>query len=255
MKDIRIYVAAHKKVKQYASDDCYEILHVGASCHEDDYGYICDNVGENTSKKNPMYCELTGMYWMWKNAPKSKYIGLCHYRRYPAIHSYSLKPENEILSAAQLLELLKGVDILLPEKLKKTEANSFCKSFEQLEKCREYRYIRDTMLEKCPEYVTTLNDVFMASQMSFGNIFVMSQDNFNAYCKWLFDLLFEIENRIKEKNDEVPREYGYLSEWMLNVWVQHNKLKVKYIPTIFTEERHNLKFFMKWLMERGSIKR
>ena len=83
----------------------------------------------------------------------------------------------------------------------------------------------------------------------------MSQDNFNAYCKWLFDLLFEIENRIKEKNDEVPREYGYLSEWMLNVWVQHNKLKVRYIPTIFTEERHNLKFFMKWLMERGSIKR
>ena len=33
--------------------------------------------GDHISSKNPNYCELTGLYWAWKNLD-CEYIGLCH---------------------------------------------------------------------------------------------------------------------------------------------------------------------------------
>lgn len=74
--------------------------------------------------------------------------------------------------------------------------------------------------------------------MSFGNIMVCSKTLFDSYCKWLFDILFNIEKNIKESGDEVQaRELGYYSEWLLNVWVRHEKLKVKYVPLFLPEEK------------------
>lgn len=100
-----------------------------------------------------------------------------------------------------------------------------------------------------PEYCEELKQVFMAQEMCFGNIFILNWHYFQEYCAWLFSLLDEIEAEIQTKKDEVPREYGYLSEWMLNVWVLHNKLKAAYVPIIFTEEKHDLKFFLKLAKE------
>lgn len=77
--DIKIIIAAHKKYRM-PQDDIYIPLHVGAEGKES-IGYQGDNTGENISKLNPYFCELTGMYWMWKNL-KADYLGLAHYRRH-----------------------------------------------------------------------------------------------------------------------------------------------------------------------------
>jgi hypothetical protein len=63
--NIKIVVAMHKKYK-VPKDDIYLPLHVGAEGKED-IGFTGDNTGENISIKNPFWCELTGLYWAWKN--------------------------------------------------------------------------------------------------------------------------------------------------------------------------------------------
>ena len=81
-----IVVATHKAFPM-PTDKMYIPLHVGAEgkTNEDgtplDLGYQKDNTGDNISAKNANYCELTGLYWAWKNL-KADYIGLVHYRRY-----------------------------------------------------------------------------------------------------------------------------------------------------------------------------
>ena len=63
--NIKILVAAHKNYWM-PEDSVYLPLHVGAE-GKSDLGYTKDNTGDNISAKNPNFCELTGLYWAWKN--------------------------------------------------------------------------------------------------------------------------------------------------------------------------------------------
>ena len=80
--NIKILIAAHKQCK-LPSDTIYLPVQVGKALHPDLTltGYQPDNEGENISNKNPYLCELTAIYWAWKNM-KADYVGLVHYRRH-----------------------------------------------------------------------------------------------------------------------------------------------------------------------------
>ena len=114
MKDIKIIVATHKKYEMPIYS-YYLPLHVGKKGKED-LGYVGDATGENISEKNPFYCELTGIYWAWKNL-KADYIGLVHYRRQ---FKGKNKKENSlfdcILSNKEIDKILNETDIILPKK-------------------------------------------------------------------------------------------------------------------------------------------
>ena len=77
--DIKVIVATHKPYAMPA-DDMYLPLQVGAEGKEP-IGFTGDNTGEHISAKNATFCELTGLYWAWKNL-EADYIGLAHYRRH-----------------------------------------------------------------------------------------------------------------------------------------------------------------------------
>lgn len=63
--DVKIVVATHKKYRM-PEDKIYIPLHVGAEGKIDDngreldLGYTKDNSGDNISKLNESFCELTG---------------------------------------------------------------------------------------------------------------------------------------------------------------------------------------------------
>ena len=71
--NVKVIIATHKKY-QMPADDMYLPVHVGAE-GKNSIGYTPDNTGDNISVKNPQYCELTGMYWAWKNLD-ADYYGL-----------------------------------------------------------------------------------------------------------------------------------------------------------------------------------
>ena len=75
-----MYIITHKKFDIPQGADGFSVLQVGAA-NNGELGYLRDDSGENISKMNPYFCELTGMYWLWKNV-KEDYVGICHYRRY-----------------------------------------------------------------------------------------------------------------------------------------------------------------------------
>ena len=79
---ITILVAAHKTYPM-PTDPLYLPIQAGAALH-DPLPYTPDSTGDNISEKNGSFCELTVLYWAWKNLPAEEqdYLGLCHYRRY-----------------------------------------------------------------------------------------------------------------------------------------------------------------------------
>lgn len=65
-KEITICVVGHKKFDLLIKDENYISLGVGSNNHN--IGSMkTDDEGINISNKNKNYCELTGLYWMWKN--------------------------------------------------------------------------------------------------------------------------------------------------------------------------------------------
>ena len=70
MKKISMYVVTHKKVDKKFDDNMYKFIQVGKSVDDASINEVKDNTGDNISKKNSNYCELTAMYWIWKNDKK-----------------------------------------------------------------------------------------------------------------------------------------------------------------------------------------
>lgn len=64
--DIKILVGSHKKAEM-PEDGIYLPVMVGGLCPRREFGYQSDAEGDNISIKNPYYCELTALYWAWKN--------------------------------------------------------------------------------------------------------------------------------------------------------------------------------------------
>lgn len=226
----KIYVVTHKAFDPPQLENYYPI-EVGAGLHDRGLGFLKDNIGDNISVKNPNYCELTAVYWIWKH-DTSDVVGICHYRRF--FSKYSLDPNPRFyVSYKKLAEMLQNKDMILPEPffwLKHTVATGYSEAGQGREK--DLKILREIIQERYPEYLRVYDDVLKSRKASYCNMMVCKKETYDAYCGWLFDILFEMEKRV-DLSDYTPAEariFGYLSEILVNVWVLHNNLRVAYLP-------------------------
>lgn len=234
---IKILVATHKQYWM-PEDKIYLPIHVGR-VEKADLGYLGDDTGDNISAKNANYCESTGLYWAWKNL-KCDYIGLCHYRRYFA-HAVSgsdmEKKKLAILQRTDYEKLLKQYDVILPK-----QRNYFIETvrsqYEHAHNKNDLALTEQIVAELYPEYSEAFCKVMGRTKLHIFNMFVMKKEKFDEYCQWLFTILFELEKRIdiSSYSQYEARVFGFLSERLLNVWLEKQKLKVKGIDVVFLEK-------------------
>lgn len=236
--DIKVVVATHKKYRM-PKDDMYLPLHVGKE-GKDDLGYIGDNTGENISVKNLYYCELTGMYWAWKNL-NCDYIGLSHYRRHFSIVKKLPKDiggrVDNTIKYKDVCEILEDTDIILPEKRNYYIENLYS-HYEHTMYIEPLDETRKILEEKCPKYLEEFDKLHKRTSAHMFNMFIMKKEIFSNYCTWLFDILFELEKRIPpEQYDKFHARYlGRISELLLDVWINTNDLKYKEVKVIDIEK-------------------
>ncbi|MFT9078393.1 DUF4422 domain-containing protein [Ethanoligenens sp.] len=238
MTDIKILIAAHKPYWM-PTDDIYFPIHVG-KYGKQDFGLAGDDSGENISSKNPNYCELTGVYWAWKNLD-ADYIGLAHYRRHFTMHKLSGSSETKkkyVLSRGQLESLLKGADIIVPNR-----RNYFIESnyshYVHAHRQEGLDKVCEIIRRRYPACTDACKQVMHRSWAHMFNMFIMKKEYFYQYCAWLFDILSEVEETvdISDYSASEVRIYGYLSELMLDIWLDANRLKYKEIPAMYMEKR------------------
>ncbi len=233
--NIKLLVAAHKKY-QMPEDGMYLPLHVGAEGKNPIEGFTPDNTGDNISSKNPYYCELTGLYWAWKNLD-ADYIGLCHYRRYFSACKKLPKTEAEkfkvVLSSDQAEGLLSNADIILPKK-RNYYIETIYNHYKHTMYIEPLDITGDVLREKYPEYVKEFEGLKHTTKMHAFNMFIMKKELLDQYCTWLFDVLGEVEKRVdsSQYSDFHKRFFGRISERLLDVWIRTNKLSYAEVPVI-----------------------
>lgn len=229
-----IFVVSHKPYKE-VDNNIYKTIRVGTTNTGLNFSSIIDNVGDNIAKKNANYCELTAFYWLWKNIHDLDYIGICHYRRY-FTNNYYLNSSIFFITKKQIEDFMKKYDVILPKPIKLSmtvrEYYNFCDGFN-----KDLDTTGRIIKTKYPEYLHEYNAILNANSASYCNMLITSKENFDQYCTWLFGVLFEVEKNTNMDGytNAQRRIFGYLSEILLNVWVLHNKLKVRYMDVINTE--------------------
>ncbi len=239
-----IYIMAHKAFDAPQLPG-YAPLQVGAALH-DDLGWLRDDAGENISAKNPYYCELTGLYWVWRNRD-DEVKGLVHYRRYFTRSALSGGFDG-ILPFDALAAALQGADIVVPARKHNHIANREHLLASGRVKERYFDAMREVVEERWPEYLGDFDAYFAANTGHFMNMMVARRELFDAYCAWLFDILFALESRIAQRypQDDPKRLYGYLSERLLNVYIAHNGLRAAQRPVANLDQS----LYWRWRMLR-----
>ena len=231
---VNIIIATHKKydMPKYKS---YLPIHVGKEGKKE-VGFKGDNTGNNISLKNPYFCELTGLYWAWKNL-KVDYVGLAHYRRHFKGKTKSKDKFEQVLSDKEINELLRKNDIILPKKRNYYIENLYS-HYEHTLHIETLDITGEIIKEKYPKYSKGFDLLMKRTSAHMFNMFIMKKELMDEYCKWLFDILFELEKRIDTtKYDSFhARFYGRVSELLLDVWLNTKGYKYTEVPLLNMEK-------------------
>lgn len=217
---IEILIACHKRSRVF-SNNIYVPIHVGKALHPNiDLGYIGDDTGENISKFNPYYCELTAQYWGWKNI-HNKYIGLCHYRRYF---------KNEITNS-NIDDLMSDCDIILAPKV---HLNRSLHDHWMSNLCPESLIIfYDVMKNNFSDDYDGIVSYFSGNCYSPFNMFICEKKLFDKFAEWEFNILQEVQRRLPVLPYSMENRFlGYMAETLLSYYAKKMDFKVKYADVV-----------------------
>ena len=209
---IKIIVAAHKPYEM-PTDKMYLPVHVGA-VGKKSIGYQRDDEGENISSLNPYYCELTGLYWAWKNLTED-YIGLVQYRRLFVMNGHTITEED-------IQSYLGTIKVFVPRK--RRYFIETIKSHYNHTHYPEHLDVTKSVLSKLyPEYLDTYDMVINRTWGYMFNMMIMDRSLINSYCSWLFDVLNDIFEQVDTTVYQAfgKRYVGRISEILFNVWLEY----------------------------------
>lgn len=219
--DAEVYMAKSYKDKplngRYNLPSWLIPIQVGAALCGERLADILDCSGEEISEKNGNYCELTGLYWLWRNklcmeteSNSYGYYGLFQYRRLLA------------LDDDDMMRLINnGVDAVLPYPM----------AYEPNIEAHHKKYLRDedwrAMLtalgELHPEYAKEFPRILRGEYMYNYNIVLARREVLLEYCNWLFPVLERTESlSIPRGNERSDRYIGYMGESLCTLYFMYN---------------------------------
>ncbi|WP_174614782.1 DUF4422 domain-containing protein [Virgibacillus ihumii] len=246
-----VYVAHHKEGYFLQTDEITPI-HVGKGKGNKDLGITGDDTGDNISAKNDNYCEMTALYWIWKNGQHADSTGLMHYRRFfDFADKYNDHPQTEVFLDGQVFDfekygeetsekieaLMDEYDIILPEP--HTMPFSVESNYKDVHHSEDLDILRQIINEKHPSYIDAFDTCMKRESFYLFNMFVAKQHIFEQYAEWVFDVLFELEDRIDIRYYNVyqARIFGFLTERLLGVFMEkylqdHPETNVKHLKVL-----------------------
>ena len=225
MGGLKIIVAAHKPYWM-PEDACSLPLQVGSAGELPIGDWQRDDAGENISAKNANWCELTGLYWAWKNL-KADAVGLVHYRRH-----FKANPER-------IAALLERHDIILPRKRNYFIETNYSQ-YAHAHHAVDLDLTRTILAERHPDSLVAFDRVMKRTGGHRFNMLVMKRATLDAYCTWLFDILFELEKRldISSYSTNDARVFGFVAERLLDVWLEATGRTFAELPVRNLESQH-----------------
>lgn len=202
----------------YTFPDWVTAIQAGAALTDRRVANFSDNEGDIIFDKNRNYCELTALYWIWKNRlnqtasdDSTEYYGLAHYRRILD------------LSDDDILRLVDNdVDVVLPFPMP-YEPNMGEHHRHTLTD-REWEAVTKAMKELYPGGYRRFETILHQKNLFNYNIILARKKVLREYCEWLFPILFRIEELSNPDGTKKTNRYiGYIGETLETIYFMANK--------------------------------
>ena len=198
---------------------------------------LYDDMGQNISRDNGLYSELSVTYWLHENAPAADYLGICHYRRWLVL--------TDGLRTALADH---RIDIILPRpRITLPDVRSyFLQPTMGTLVQRDYDQMLAFLDDEDPIAAACARRIFHHRIHIPANILVARADVFHDYAKFLFHVLQAVQRRnVKNSVPQEPRSLGYLGELLTTLYIaiHHEELRIQYADCHLelTEERRHEK--------------
>lgn len=222
-----VYVAKFHRDKplrnSYNIPDYAKMIQVGAALTDERAADLTDDTGENISSKNVNYCELTALYWLWKNRLYNEdgveYYGLFHYRRF-----LDISDEDMIRMKRS------NVDVILPYPT--VHEPDISEHHSRYVKEDDWKAMCQALRDLQPLYADEYDKIFGQQYMYNYNILIAKKEVLRDYCKWLFPILERTEELSSPKGCERADRYiGYLGENLLTLYFMYNQKRLNIVHT------------------------
>lgn len=257
--NINIYVSYFKPYPLIPCD-CFIPVQCARALTNVKYPMLGDDTGDNISKYNPQFSELTTQYWVWKQKPDCDYIGFFAYRRFFAFKHDESVEDITFKNCAEVFGLdkktiestIKDYDIIVPSSL---DVGNMYKNT-----CNPYgEYFANKLISKMkevkPEYSNAIDKFYNSNEAHLFNLYIMKNELYNEFCEFLFGTLLPLRDEI----GDIPpfcnhsRFFGYTSEQFINIYINYLKetrnIKVLVLPPVRIFEGHNRYTFRKNLFD------
>ena len=177
---------------------------------------IFDNTGENISKLNKHFCELTGLYWIWKHAAED-YVGLVHYRR------HFLLPEDWIDICRE-----NGVDAILPVPLYVNPSVS--ENYRERHVASDWDYLMEYFKKNLPDEYDDIVRILGENLYSPCNMIIARREVLDELCSWMFPIIFDVYEHCGVKEDSYQSRYpGFISERLITYYFESRRDKYRVV--------------------------
>lgn len=206
-------------LKQPYKEQPYErLIQVGAALTERRLPdcMATDDKGDNISSRNRQFCELTALYWIWRNSGEDV-AGLVHYRRH-----FILPPDW----LDRMVE--NNVDVIVPVPL--YVAPSLAGNYKERHDPQAWDAMMLYLKERDGREYGEAEAFFRQNLYCPCNMFIMRREVLEGMCSWLFPILFTVAERIGEKADPYQNRYpGFLSERLVSFFLEKNRDRYKIV--------------------------
>lgn len=251
-KEIVIAVIAHKPYPM-PTDPIYVPVEVGAALRDKHFYEVRDDQGENISAKNPSYCELTGIYYAYKNIDPD-IMGFVHYRRlFMKDGLFVKKSLDNVLDSESIKKKLSKADFILPKKRHYIIESNY-HHYTHAHKKEALDKTGEIIRKMYPEYYKAFEHHMKSTSGHYFNMFIAKKETVDKYLDWLFSILFELESEIDldEYKGYDHRVFGFVAEMLLDVYIETNKLSYVDQKYAFMEKQNWFKKIRRFLQRRFS---
>lgn len=227
-KKIKIYVSYHRKFPVFKNRIFFPLA-LNEDVRGEDNGLTSTSTGVHIADLNKYFCEMTAIYWVWKNdIQDADFVGFCHYRRF--FYYKDRKPfvlhklkflmvrmfsklrslptfildhptfgfvtewdavENTLESATRKIErTLQNMDAIVRTKIVLANITAEEYRLENPNYTIPLEILHQLLADEFPEFYQKYL-VFASGNITYqGNMFVFRKEIFVDYCETIFLILF-----------------------------------------------------------------